>query len=175
MKKHPILRYLFIASLTAIIFQSVSMVINLTKDPKETLLEQAEKLRDIKPDAANQLEKFAYEQESNKYFRIMPYINIFFILISLVAVVLMWQLNKTGWYLYLFSEFAPYIITVVSWENYVKYYTGLGNTAILATTFAMLAFDILFAGLYFYALRETEKLNTSSENVHSESTDNQVG
>jgi hypothetical protein len=33
----------------------------------------------------------------------------------------------------------------------------------------LLAFDILFAGLYFYALRESEKLNAINANTDSDS------
>ncbi|GIV27264.1 MAG: hypothetical protein KatS3mg027_1078 [Bacteroidia bacterium] len=163
MQKHPLLRYLFIASLTAIIIQLISLSINLVKDPKKSMLEQAEKLRDIKPDMANQLEEMAYEYETNKYFKVMPFVNLFFILLSLVAVVLMWQMNKKGWYVYLFSEFAPYVLSIFTWEDYIKYTSGFGGkTMAIASTLIMLAFDILFAGLYFYALRETEKLADSN-------------
>lgn len=171
MKKHPLLRYLFIASLTAIIIQLVSLSVNLLRDPKKSMLEQAEKLRDIKPDIAHQLEDLAYEYETNKYFKVMPYVNLFFILLSLTAVVLMWQLNKKGWYLYLLSEFAPYVLSVLTWENYVKYMSGMGSkTMVVASTFIMLAFDILFAGLYFYALRESEKLSIQPDLSNREGT-----
>lgn len=169
MKKHPLLRYLFITSLTAIMIQLVSLSVNLLRDPKKSMLEQAEKLRDIKPDLANKLEELAYEYETNKYFKVMPYLNLFFLLLSLTAVVLMWQLNKKGWYLYLLSEFVPYVLSVLTWENYVKYMSGMGGkTTVVASTFIMLAFDILFAGLYFYALRETKKLSIQSDRSNSE-------
>ncbi len=165
MKKHPLLRYLFIASLVSIIFQFTSLGINFIKDPQKMMIEQSEKLRDIKPALAEQLEEMAYEYDTNKYFRVMPYVNLLFLLISLIAVILMWQLNKKGWYLYLFSEFAPYLLTIFTWDDYVKYTSiSVGNPTIVKTiVFVMLAFDILFAGLYFYALRESKIGETVSE------------
>lgn len=164
MKKHPLLRYLFIASLVAIIIQFSSTGYNLIKNPKDSLLERAETLRAIKPDIANQLEELAYEYDTNKFFQIMPYINILFLLISLVAVVMMWQLKKKFWYLYLFSEFFPYTISLFFWGESKKYYAGWGQGMIISMTFVMLAFDVLFAGLYYYALRESQKLSELSQN-----------
>lgn len=165
MKKHPLLRYLFTLSLISIILQVVSLSTNLVKDPQKTLAEQAEKLRDIKPDMANQLEELAYEYQTNKYFQVMPYINLFFILCSLLAVILMWQVKKNGWYLYLFAEFAPYILSIFTWEDYIKYMSAMGGKSIvIASTFVLFAFDILFAGLYFYALRETQKIQAQPDN-----------
>ncbi|MCX7728677.1 MAG: hypothetical protein N2203_04320 [Bacteroidia bacterium] len=163
MKKHPLLRYLFILSLISIIIQLSSTGFNLLKNPKESLLEKAEQLKDIKPSIAQQLEELAYEYDTNKYFQIMPYMNLLFILISLLSVILMWQLKQQGWYLYLFAEFFPYLFSVVFWENYTKYYAGWGNGMVVSMTLAMVAFDILFAGLYFYALRETKKMYPVSE------------
>lgn len=83
----------------------------------------------------------------------------------------MWQLNKKGWYIYLFAEFAPYIISILTWDDYAKYSALMGGgKSVIAITFITLAFDILFAGMYFYALRETEKLQTLTT---SESSANQ--
>lgn len=165
MQKHPLLRYLFIASLIAIILQLSSTSFNLLKNPKQSLLEKAEQLREIKPDVADQLEELAYEYETNKYFQVMPYVNLLFLLISLVAVILMWQLKKQGWYLYLFAEFFPYIFSIFFWEEYKKYYAGWGQGTIISITMVMLAFDILFAGAYFYSLKKSEKLNFPTNEV----------
>jgi hypothetical protein len=44
MNKHPLLRYLFIASLISIFLQLFSLTINIIKDPKEELLKNAEKI-----------------------------------------------------------------------------------------------------------------------------------
>lgn len=173
MQKHPLLRYLFITSLTAILIQLISLSTNLFKDPQKNLMEQAEKIRDLKPDMANQLEELAHEYETNKYFKVMPYINLFFILLSLVAVVLMWQLNKKGWYVYLFSEFTPYILSIFTWEDYIKYSSGLGGKKMVVTfLFITLAFDILFAGLYYYALRETKRLDENNDTENKNVSDN---
>lgn len=164
MKKIHLLRYLFILSLIAIILQFTSTTYNLIKDPKTGLLEQAEKLREIKPDIAAGLEELAYEYETNKYFQIMPYVNLLFLILSLTAVIMMWQLKKQGWYLYLFAEFFPYVFSITSWDNYKKLYTGWSDGMLIAMTLTMVAFDILFAGLYFYALRESYKLSEIEEN-----------
>ncbi|GIV29410.1 MAG: hypothetical protein KatS3mg028_0476 [Bacteroidia bacterium] len=75
MKKHPLLRWLFIASLVAVIIQFGSTSVNLLRNPKDALLKQAEKMKEISPNIANQLEELAYEYDTNKYFQIMPYIN----------------------------------------------------------------------------------------------------
>ena len=159
MTKHPLLRYLFTLSLISIILQVISLSTNLVKDPQKTLYEQAEKLQDIKPDMANQLKELAYEYQTNKYFQVIPYINLFFILCSLLAVIGMWQVHKNAWYLYLFAEFSPYVLSIFRWEDYIKYSSAMGGRSIILTfTFILFAFDILFAGLYFYALRETQKM-----------------
>jgi hypothetical protein len=170
-QKHPLLRYLFIASLVSIFIQFVSLGFSLVKDHKKELLESAEKIEDFKPEMADQLRELAYEYDTNKYLKVMPYVNLFFLILSTVSVVLMWQLNKKGWYIYLFAEFAPYIISIVTWDDYAKYSALMGGgKSVIAITFITLAFDILFAGMYFYALRETEKLQTLTT---SESSTNQ--
>lgn len=158
MKKHPLLRYLFILSLTGIILLFLSTGINIVKDQKKALLEQAEKLRDIKPDMANKLEEMAYEYDTNKYLQIMPYINLLFLLFSLVGVILMWQLKLLGWYIYLFAEFFPYILTIIFWKEYVHYNSLMGNGstgASITISLILVAFDVLFAGLYYYALKKS--------------------
>jgi len=85
---------------------------------------------------------------------------------------LMWQLKKVGWHIYLFAEFMPYLLSIFTWENYKKYNIIYGGEKLLIVfTLILLAFDILFAGLYYYALRESEKLNTI--NAHSDSNSSQ--
>lgn len=164
MKKIPLLKYLFIASLISVILQLSTTSINLIKNPKDSLLEKAEQLREIKPDIANQLEELAYEYETNKFFQIMPYVNLLFLLFSLVSVILMWQLKWQGWYLYLFSEFFPYVFSFLFWDDYQKYYAGWGQGKVVVMNFVFLGFDILFAGLYYYALKESFKLQEISDN-----------
>ncbi|GAB4200993.1 MAG: hypothetical protein Fur0023_04920 [Bacteroidia bacterium] len=161
MKKHPLLRWLFIASLVTVIIQFGSTSVNLLRNPKDALLKQAEKMRNISPNMANQMEELAYEYDTNKYFQVMPYINLLFLIISLVSVILMWQLKQQGWYLYLFAEFFPYVFSITNWEDYTKYYAGWNKSVVLSMTLVMVALDILFAGLYYYALRESKNLNES--------------
>jgi uncharacterized membrane protein len=170
MNKHPLLRYLFIASLISIFLQLFSLTINIIKNPKERLLKDAEKYESIKPEMAEKMRDLAYEYETNKYFKIMPYLNFLFLVISGLGVALMWQLKKVGWYIYLFAEFMPYVLSIFTWEDYKKYNIMFGGEkSLIAYTFVLLAFDILFAGLYFYALRESEKLNTINANTDSDS------
>jgi uncharacterized membrane protein SirB2 len=170
MNKHPLLRYLFIASLISIFLQLFSLTINIIKNPKEKLLKDAEKYESIKPEIAEKMRDLAYEYETNKYFKIMPYLNFLFLFTSGVGVVLMWQLKKVGWYIYLFAEFMPYVLSIFTWEDYSKYNIMFGGEkSLIVYTFVLLAFDILFAGLYFYALRESEKLNAINANTDSDS------
>jgi len=170
MNKHPLLRYLFIASLISIFLQLFSLTINIIKSPKERLLKDAEKIESIKPEIAEKMRDLSYEYETNKYFKIMPYVNFLFLVISGLGVALMWQLKKMGWYIYLFAEFMPYVLSIFTWENYKKYSIIYGGEKLLIVfTLILLAFDILFAGLYFYALRESEKLNNFNTNTDSDS------
>lgn len=157
MNKHPLLRYLFIASLISIFFQLGSGIFSIAKDPTSSILSQADKIRDVNPDIARKMEELAYEVQTNKYFQVMPYINLLFLLFSLLSVVMMWQLNKNGWYLYVFAEISPHLLTLIRWGDYVKYYTLMSGTNYYAVIYILitLAFDILFIGLYWYALNKS--------------------
>lgn len=84
-QKHPLLRYLFIASLVSIFIQFVSLGFSLVKDHKKELLESAEKIEEFKPEMADQLRELAYEYDTNKYLKVMPYVNLFFLILSTVA------------------------------------------------------------------------------------------
>ncbi len=163
MKKHSLLKWLFIASLVSIIIQLGSTSFNLLRNPKDALLKQAEMMKNINPSMANQLEELAYEYDTNKYFQLMPYVNLLFLIISLISVILMWQLKQQGWYLYLFAEFFPYVFSVSNWDDYAKYYAGWNKSVVLSMTLVMIALDILFVGLYYYALRESKKMNDSAK------------
>lgn len=172
MQKHSLLRYLFILSLTGIILLFLSYGWNIIKDQKKELLEQAEKLRELKPALADKLEEMAYEYETNKFYQLMPYINLLFLLLSLVGVILMWQLNWKGWYIYLFAEFAPYILTLVLWKEYSHYsdLMGMSSASSIVITLIYVGFDILFAGLYYYALKESFKLTDATPSQEQTST-----
>ncbi len=167
MKKHPYLRYLFIASLTAIIIEVISTGVSIFKDQKQSLHEQAEKIKDMNPTLSAKMETMAYEMDTNTYYKVQPYITLFFILLSLAAVIMMWQLNPKGWYLYLLAEFAPYLITIVKWKEYSAFssFGGFGSGMAVTMLLIMGAFDILFAGLYYYALKESEKLNAETTDI----------
>lgn len=175
MKKYFLLKYLFIASLINIIIQISQNIYNLTQDPQERILNAAEKIKNKMPSMAEKLETIAYNPDAMKYIKTTLYFNLLFLILSLVAVSLMWQLKFLGWYLYLLSELGIYLFYIFTWNTYKQSQTEF-NTYISAIQLSIsFAFDVLFIGLYYYALKQSFLLqqNPSEPNsAHNSSANN---
>lgn len=145
------LTVLCVLSFICIGFTILSNIYSAVKNTPENMQKSIEQVRAVSPEMADQMENNMIAMQNNTYMKISPYLSIVFVLISLMSVIMMWNLNKNGFYIYSIAELLPYIgfffmdsksITIPGLPaNY-------GSILMMVGFVLMLLFDILFVVLY---------------------------
>jgi hypothetical protein len=118
------------------------------KPSQEKQFEEIEKMRQYKPEMADCMEEML-ENRSPSIELITNLLSVASSALSILAALMMWQLKRNGFYLYLFSEALPYLIYAFDHGNTLKmmdcsFFQGAGMAIVMVTV----VFDALFVVLY---------------------------
>jgi hypothetical protein len=128
----------------------------------EERYEQIEKMRDISPEAAENLEAVLENQDTGGQL-MGTALSLIAILLSAYGAYLMWQLKKRGFYFYVAGELLPYLGFVTGGAQAVAAISSIGGASGIATVVIgiMVLFDVLFIGLYAMNLKHLRSQSKS--------------
>ena len=87
---------------------------NIIQNTPENMAEGIDKMRQFSPEMADKMEENMIAMQDSTYIQISPYLNLIYALLSFVGVLMMWKLQKKGFYIYLAGELLPYIGFIVA-------------------------------------------------------------
>ena len=125
---------------------------NLFHTPEEILSDQNfQMMKQMSEESYNAI------AESLQYKNINAICGLLFPLLSLIGVIMMWNLKKTGFYIYVIAELLPYILSIAL--GGVKSIQAMGGmmpnmeSLIYVVMGLMIAFDIAFIIMYAVNLK----------------------
>ena len=118
----------------------------------ENMAERIEQIRPMNPKMADQMEEQMIGMQEDTYMQISPYLGIVYLLGSFLGVLMMWKLNKKGYYLYLASEILPYTGFLFMMGDGPSFNIGFGGESmkVVGIIFGILAvlIDVGFMVMY---------------------------
>ena len=155
--RSQLLKVLCILSFVMCGVNLVSGIMNIYQTSPEVMAKNIEQIRTIKPEMADQMENQMIAMQDNAYAKIAPYLNFIYILISFLSVMMMWNLKKTGFYIYSFAEILPYTGFIFMGKNSMNMMAGGGENMAMIGMIAMVLMviiDLVFVALYSKCLKE---------------------
>ncbi len=133
-------------------FMFITTVWNvLFQQSPEQQMEQIEKIRQLNPEAAEQME-LALENQSQSFKTINTLLTLIALALTAFGTWMMWNLKKNGFYFYLAGEFLPYLAFFMGGAeamSSMSAMTGMSASAVLGITIAVMAlFDGVFIAMY---------------------------
>ena len=123
----------------------------INKPSPEEQAEQIEKIRAMSPEAAENMEA-AFESQNGNAKILNTLLGILAIAISSMGAMMMWQLKKKGFYIYLIGELVPYFgLLFAGKESFGMLASTLGmsaNAMLGIVVGMMLLFDGIFIAMY---------------------------
>lgn len=117
----------------------------------EEQLQQIEKIREVNPAAADQME-MALENQSASYKIINTLLTLVGLGLTTYGVWLMWNLKKKGLYLYIAGELVPYLSFAFGGAEAMgsmSAMTGMSKAALVGAMIGVMAlFDGIFIAMY---------------------------
>lgn len=150
------LTVLCILSFIAAGLMFVMTIFGIITNTPEKQQEQIEQMRQFSPATAEQFEATLLEQQNSTMAKIQPYLTILLILVSVLGVIQMFNLKKTGFYLYLAGELVPYLFMIAGGKQAMSMMGSMGGaveTMAIAAMVLMLVFDIVFIVMYALNLK----------------------
>lgn len=129
----------------------LSGVWNIYQSSPESMMTNIENLRQVNPEMADSMENNWIEMQSNPFYAIMPYLSMMYTLLSLLGVFMMWNLKKTGFYIYAIAEILPYTSFIFLGKNslnMVATVEGDSSMIAMASMVIMVIIDVVFVALY---------------------------
>jgi hypothetical protein len=141
---------IFISTIWGVIFQP----------SPEKQLEEIERIRTYSPEAADKMEE-VFERQSSGGGQVMNTVLTLIALgLSAFGAYMMWQLKKTGFYLYVAGELIPYVGFLFGGTEALSAagsMSGMGDAFVGMAIGIMLVFDVLFIVLYGLNLKHMKK------------------
>ena len=109
----------------------------LVMNTPERMAENIEKMREISPSTAQQMEVQIAEQQNSSMAKIQPYLTIILVLVSFLGVFQMFNLKKTGFYIYIAAELIPYAFMLAGGKQAMSMMGSMGG-AMEAAAIAMM-------------------------------------
>lgn len=137
----------FIMCAFTIIFSTKDIMQNTPENHQKTV----EQIRTLNPAMADQMENTYIMMENNTYLKLSPYFNLLFMLGSFLGVIMMWNLNKKGFYMYAIAEILPYISYIFidfSKMSIPGLSASTGATFFMIFLIFMILCDLVFVFLY---------------------------
>ncbi len=136
-------------------------IYGIIQNTPENMAKNIEQVRAFNPAMADQLEENMIAMQDNVYMQISPYLNFVYLLLSFLGVLMMWKLNKKGFYLYLAGELLPYIPMLVMGKQTMSMMGSMGGGGAqaigLVVLVCMLVFDIVFIAMYGVNLKHMKQ------------------
>lgn len=108
---------------------------------------QIEKMREVSPEAAENMEALLQKQNSPSQY-INTALSLVAIGLSAYGAYLMWQLRRRGFYFYIAGELLPYLGFVVAGDAAMAALNMIGSAGAAVVIGVMLLFDIVFIAMY---------------------------
>jgi hypothetical protein len=159
-KRSQFLTVLCVLSFVMCAIGFVSGIWSIYQSSPEAMQKNIEQFRAISPEAADQMENNMIELMSNPFFKIKPYLDLVYTLLSFLGVMMMWGFKRTGFYIYAVAEILPYTSIIFMGSNYFKMMGPPGQSSAM---FAMaglvigIIIDLVFVFLYSRNLKEMNK------------------
>jgi hypothetical protein len=151
-KRPQFLTVLCILSFIMCGFTFVSGVYGIIANTPEKMQENIEKMREVSPEFADQMEQQVIAMQESTYGQIAPYLNFVYVLLSILGVLMMWKLNKKGFYFYLGGELLPYVAMIAGGKQAMAMMGGMGGGmmqgAVMVMLVLMFIFDVAFIVMY---------------------------
>lgn len=123
---------------------------------QEEIYEKTEEIRKISEESAMEYQE-AMEMQQTTGYAISQAISVAAMALSLLGVIMMWQLKRKGFMLYCLGEILPYtgmfLTKTNSFGSLAKMMHTSPGTVAGVLLGAMIAFDLLFIGLYYSNLK----------------------
>lgn len=133
-------------------------IYNVVKNTPEQKAQSIEQIRSINPVMADQMEENMVALADSPYATVAPYLNLVYALITFMGVLMMWRLNKKGFYVYLVGELLPYLFMLIFWKETAMMMNATGGagfvqTIVIVSMVLMVVFDIAFFVMYAMNLK----------------------
>ena len=123
----------------------------VAKPSPEEQYEQVEKMREINPEMAEQMEA-AFELQDQGNQTVGLALNLVALALAAGGAYMMWQLKRTGFYVYLAGEILPYFGFLTGGSEMML--ASMGGQAMAAIVIGlMVLFDLIFIILYAVNLK----------------------
>lgn len=159
-KRSQFLTILCVLSFVMCGLKLLTSIYSVYQNSPAAMQKSIEQVRQIKPEMADQMENNMIEMQNNTYLKLSPYFEIIYTLLSFMAVVMMWNFKKNGFYLYSIVEIIPYISLFFVSSKSISI-PGLSSSSassiMLFGTIVMILIDLVFVYLYFRNLKEMNK------------------
>lgn len=123
----------------------------------ENMAERIEQIRPVNPKMADQMEEQMIAMQEDTYMQISQYLGLVYLLGSFLGVLMMWKLNKKGFYIYLVSELLPYtgFLFMAGKGSSFSLSVGGESMKIIGIIFGILAvlIDVAFMVMYWMNLK----------------------
>jgi hypothetical protein len=131
-------------------------IYNIIQNTPENMAEGIEKMRQFSPEVADKMEENMIAMQDNTFIQISPYLNLVYLLLSFMGVLMMWKLQKKGFYIYLAGELLPYLGFIIAGKEMMAMMSGPagGEMAGAVIMGLMLIFDIAFFIMYAVNLKK---------------------
>lgn len=134
-------------------------IYNIIQNTPEKMAESVEQVRQFSPEMADKMEESFLAMQESTYIQISPYLNLVYALVSFLGVLMMWKLQKKGFYLYLAGELLPYLGFIVAAKESMAAMDmmgggGAGQMAGIVMVGLMLLFDAAFIIMYAVNLKK---------------------
>jgi hypothetical protein len=128
-------------------------IYNLVSRTPEKMAEGVEKMREFSPEMADQMEQQMIAMQDSSWMKVEPYLNLIFVLVSLLGVIMMWNLNKKGFYIYIVGELWAYIALLIGGKAAMDMMGSMGGMVQGAAMMMMVLMFILDAAfIVMYAM-----------------------
>ncbi len=135
----------------------ISAVYGVVKSSPESIQQSAEDMRKWNPQMADKFEENMMEMQETTYGQISPYLAFVYVILSFLGVIMMWKLNKKGFFIYVAGEILPYLGFIVAGKQSMNMMASMGGGAAqsigIVVTVLMLLFDIAFIIMYWVNLK----------------------
>lgn len=156
-KRSQFLKVLCILSFIMCGISFLSGIWGIYQSTPEAMQKNVEQIRSVNPEMADQMENQFIEMQSNPFSKIAPYLGLVYTLLSLLGVLLMWNLSRKGFYIYAIAEILPYTSFIFMGKNSLSMMgpPGGSNSAIaMGVLIFMIVIDVVFVSLYAKNLKE---------------------
>lgn len=124
-------------------------IYNIIQNTPENMAEGIEQMRSFSPEMADKMEENMIAMQDSTYMQISPYLNFVYILLSFMGILMMWKLQKKGFYLYLAGELLPYLGFIVAGKETMSMMGSAGGSAGEMAGVVMIALMLLFDVAFF--------------------------